>query len=489
MTWFIQANPCDEATPRCSYCQKKQVPCHRPKSQFDLAWRDQNAVATNAVQRRLNANDKARRDQDANTDLVKREDQVPRVIPQDFENYALNFFFGSYGRLAESSDRCGYLGCLYPVWTRTAPTSPLRPAVNAVALALLEAWSWSNPNSPQSLARPHYVQGIAAIRRRLQRGEDIDDDDLLATLILDMYDGIISFCGARPHDGPHIAGSRALLESRQRHPCTTETSQRVLNGARNMIISRALGQKDPVPENVLVGITNAQDRQSTSESELEEIQFEVANLQASAARIMATSEDKDASALDILTKCNELDRRLMSWSSSIPPEWVPTCIWDPESIPQSVRNAGLYQRHCTVHRNIFIANVLNGHCCSRIRVYFTMLACLGHLQNPIFEMNRTIARNTIQDLVDTICASVPYHLGDRVSPQRLGDKTMQYPRVGASPIADEHYSTAACFGGMFLAKRLAELLQPGLPLRNGQREWILSQMGRIKRIYLATAQN
>ncbi|KAI4099312.1 MAG: hypothetical protein L6R37_006024 [Teloschistes peruensis] len=155
---------CDEANPKCSYCQKKQVPCHRPKFQFDLAWRDQNAVATNAVQRRLNANDKARRDQDANTDLVKREDQVPRVIPQDFENYALNFFFGSYGRLAESSDRCGYLGCLYPVWMKTAPTSPLRPAVNAVALALLEAWSWSNPNSPESLARPHYVQGIATIR-------------------------------------------------------------------------------------------------------------------------------------------------------------------------------------------------------------------------------------------------------------------------------------------------------------------------------------
>ncbi|KAL8663596.1 MAG: hypothetical protein Q9202_003784 [Teloschistes flavicans] len=459
-----------------------------PHSQFDLAWRDQNAVATNAVQRRLKANQKAKRDQDANKELVRREDQVPRVIPQDFPNYALNFFFGSYIRLAESSDRCGFLGCLYPIWTQAAPTSPLRPAVNAAALALLEAWSWSNPNSSQSLARSHYLNGIAAVRRRLQSPENIHDDDLMATLMLDMYDGIMSFCGARPHDGPHITGSKALLENRQKHPGNSENSQRILNGARSMIISRALGNKDRVPESVMVGTTNTQNVQRASESELETIQFEVANLQASAVRLTVGNEEGDTSALGILTKCNQLDQRLIAWSSTIPSEWVPTCIWDPESIPTSVREAGLYQRYCTVHRNIFIANMLNGHCCSRIRVYLTMLACLGQLQNPALERDRSTARNNIQDLADTICASVPYHLGDRISPQRLDDKTMQYPRVGDNPIPDEHYDTAACFGGMFLGKRLAELLQPGLSLRNGQREWILGQMGRIKRIYLATAQ-
>jgi len=41
----------DEAEPSCSYCLTKQVLCPGYKSQFDVAWRDQNNVAEKNVQR------------------------------------------------------------------------------------------------------------------------------------------------------------------------------------------------------------------------------------------------------------------------------------------------------------------------------------------------------------------------------------------------------------------------------------------------------
>lgn len=459
-----------------------------PKSQFDLAWRDQNSVASKAVQRRLKASEKVDRDRIKRRELVRRcYHDVPRVLPQDYEDYARNFFFTSYILLPkESNIQRGFLDCLYPVWTQTSPMSPLRPAVNAVALCLLEAWSRLNPNSLQSLARPYYVRGIAAVRRHMQSTEEFDDDVLMATLMLDMYDGVTSFCGSKPPESSHLTGTRALIENRRRPAFNSETSQRILLGARSLVIGRALSKREPVSRDVFNWTTCTRNIPKSPEFELEEIDFEVANLQASTSGLVVDPAKKDLFDLEILSKANELNQRLVAWTAIIPDDWIPTCIWDPESIPQSVRDAGLYQAHCTVHKSIFIADILNGHCCSRIKVQLVILACLEHMNNPFFDTTREKTRNDMQDLADTICASVPYHLGDRVNVLRIDDKTVQYPRIGSDATPTEHYDTAAAYTGFFLTRRLSELLQPGLPLRAGQREWILDQMQRIKSVYLTS---
>lgn len=458
-----------------------------PKSQFDIAWRDQNAVAKKGVLRRLGANGIADRDISTTDDLARiHYDDVPRILPQNYEDYALNFFFNSYILLPIGSNiQRGFLDCLYPVWTQTSPMSPLRPAVNAVALSLLEAWSMLNPNSVPSLARPHYVKGIAAVRRSLQTAQDAGDDVLMATLMLDMYDGITSFCHSRPRDGLHLTGSKALIENRRNRAFNSQISQKIFSSIRSQIIHRALSTKEPFPGDVSAWTTSTQDTIKTPQLELEKIEFEVMNLQASASRLAIDLKNKDSYALGLLAKANELDKRLVAWTATIPDDWVPTCIWDPECIPRSVRDAGLYQTHCTIYKSIFIANVSNGHCCSRIRIQLVILACLEHLNNAFLDTNRVDALNNVQDLADMICASVPFQLGDRVKFLRIDDKTVQYPRDGFNATATEHYITAAACAGVFLARWLADLLQPGLSLRDGQRGWILGQIQRIKEIYLA----
>ena len=458
-----------------------------PDSQFDIAWRPQNAMASKAVQRRVKATE-AEREKSTRADLVRPQSpSVPRVLPQDYENYAVSFFFNSYIlRTKSSSIQNGYLDCLYPVWMLTSPTSPLRPAVNAVAMCLLEAWSRLNPNSPQSLARSHYVTGIEALRSRLRSSEDIDDDVLMASLMLHMYDGIMAFCGARPPGGPHMTGSKAMIRNRRRLPITNEISRRIMLGARGQIVGQALRKREPVSEDELSWKTSTPTSYRTPPFELEEIEIEVANLQASVLKIAGDLPNKHASALEVLAQANDLDQRLMNWIGAIPAHLIPTCIWNPGEIPLSVREAGLYQGHCTIHESIFTANLLNIHCCTRIRVQLAILACLEHLKDPIFDITRADACNSIQDLADTVCASIPYHLGDRVEVRRFDDKGVQYPHVGSGPVPAEHYPQAAAYAGIFLTQRLSELLQPGLPLRASQREWIIGQMQRVKRVYLAT---
>ncbi|KAL8951559.1 MAG: hypothetical protein Q9222_002469 [Ikaeria aurantiellina] len=455
-----------------------------PQSQFDVAWRDQTTVAGNAVQRRVKATE-AEREKNTKGELVKfqPDDVVPRVIPQDHENYAVSFFFDSYILSDKGSTRQrGFLGCLYPIWRQASPTSPLRPAVSAVATALLEAWSWLNPNSPQSLARAHYGKGIEALRRHLQNNETIDDDILLTNLMLDMYNGIVSFCGARPQECPHMGGSKALIEQRRKLPVRSEISQKILLGTRTMVLGNAMRSREPVPPELLGWTSKMKNIPQTATTELEEIDLEVANLQASAQPHM--TDEKTASA--ILAKANELDERLVAWLTSIPEDWVPTFVWNTESIPQSVWDAGLYQAHCTIHKSIFIASILNGYYCSRIKVQRILLACLQHINSEASGVARTNACNVVQDMADALCASVPYFLGDRVKVLRFDDRTPQYPRIGSEATPREHYDTAAAYAGIFLTQKLSELLPPGLPLRAGQWAWVLGQMQRVKRIYLAT---
>ncbi|KAG7008317.1 hypothetical protein G7Y79_00006g019370 [Physcia stellaris] len=453
------------------YTGKPSGGCALCRSQFDIAWRDQNEVASKGVQRRLKERDRADRDRTEGNELMKLPTHdVPNALPQDYENYAVNFFFNSY---------------ILKFWTKASPTSPLRPAVNAVALALLEAWSWRNPNSPQSLAQSHYLRAIAGVRRHLLNTGDTDDDILMATLMLDMYDGVTSFCGSRPHSGLHLTGSKALVENRKRHSNNSDISQQILLGIRSLIVGRAISKREPVSTDMLAWTKDTSDAPTAPGFVLEEISLEVANVQAAASGLIVDLTGKASSTVEILAEANKLDQRLVAWVSNIPDDWVPTYIWDPESIPRSIRDAGLYQNHCSVHMSIFTANMLNGHCCSRIKVQLVILACLEHLDSTLFETARVNATNNVQDLADTICASVPYFLGDRVKALRIDDRSIQYPRIGSQPTPVEHYETAAAYAGIFLTQKLAQLLQPELPLRDGQRRWILGQMQRIKKVYRA----
>ncbi|KAL8887393.1 MAG: hypothetical protein Q9215_005030 [Flavoplaca cf. flavocitrina] len=479
---------CDKVKPTCSYCQKKDVPCWLPKSEFEVAWRDQNQVASEAVRRRVTArhrlaSDKKREQQ--STELIRRDSsEVPRVLPQDPEQYALTFFFDTYLRPSTlSNHQRGFFGCVSPALARAAPSSVLWPAINACAQALLEAWSFLNPNAPQSLAPPYYIQAIAAIRRHLQNAEDIDDDVLLATMLLDMYDRIRSFCSARPHKSPHIKGSAAMIENRRNIPITTKTSPSTLLAVRSRIVEDALKNGESIPTNVLTWTPVIQNTPRTAEIELGAINMEVANLQVSAVQLKTPRTA--ALVPGLLAKAIELDRRLIAWTATIPDEWVPTHIWDLESIPHSIREAGFYGNHCTVHRSIWTADTLNLHCTSRITVGLVILTCLEHVQDSVMDITWMETLTILQSLADTVCASIPFHLGDRTEVRRIDDKNIQYPQIGENLTPDEHYVAAAAFGGIFLMHRFVELLKLAPFLRPGQLPWILGQMGRIKKIYMS----
>lgn len=442
-------------------------------------------MAEKSVRRRKNAIEKADRERIARKQLAKLSSpSVPRVLSQDYEGYSVSFFLSSFILLPRDLDvRRGISDCLHPVWVQTDSRSPLRPAVAAVASCLLEAWSHLKPDLPLSLSRSRYLNGVAAIRKSLQGTEDVGDDVLMAALMLDMYEQLRSFWTSKPNTGPHLSGAMALVEYRRRLSFASEMSQRVLLGARSQIVERALSNTEPVPSTVSTWAGMTQDVPKTPAFRLEDIEIEVANLQALASRLNSDTTVPDLSILGILKEATELDQRLLAWTSTLPDDWAPTQVSGLECIPQSVRDAGLYQDHCDIYKNIFIVSTFNSYCCSRIKLQLTILACLKHLNSSSFNTVSVTALEIIQELADTICASILYHLGDRTTIGRIDDKTVQYPHIAGLPVRNGHPVGAAAFGGWLLTARLSELLSPRVPLRVGQRQWIGGQMQRVMKIY------
>ena len=413
---------------------------------------------------------------------------MPRVLPQDTADMAVSFFMSSYigtRKPASGEDlERDYLDCVWPVWQRASASSPLRPAIKAVGMAMLEAWSGINPNSPQSLALPHYQQGLVAVRRHLQNAQDISDDVLGATLMLDMYESVIAFCGARPQQTQHVEGAKAMISQRGRLIYSAESSPRILLAIRGMLVDRALRKNQSVAGDVLSWTAEGDTIPTSPQLSLNQIQFQVANVQASGVSLAEVSiEWKDAAALDILERARDLDERLMTWYSSMPESYRPVYIAKAD-ISSSICSAGLYGEYCTIYKSVFVADLINKHTNSRIRMNLLIMGLAKYLNIPSSGTILVTAKNNIQYLADDICATVPFFLGNRTKMLRLNDRSVEYPQLPGQQTTAEHYDSAAAYAGFFLTRRLAELLPPFVPLRDGQREWLFGQMGRIRKVYL-----
>ena len=274
-----------------------------------------------------------------------------------------------------------------------------------------------------------------------------------------------------------------MIENRRHISTTSKTSPSTLMAVRSRMVEDALKNGEPIPTNVLTWTPVIQNTPRAAEIELEAINIEVANLQVSAVQLKAP---KTAALVPgLLAKAIELDRRLIAWTATLPDEWAPTYIWNLESLPHSIREAGFYGNHCTVHRSIWTADTLNLQCISRVTVGLVILTCLEHVQDSATNITRMETLTILQSLADTVCASIPFHLGDRTEVRRIDDKNVQYPQTGDNLTPDEHYVTAAALGGIFLMHRLVELLKLAPFLRPGQLPWILGQLGRIKKIYMS----
>lgn len=220
---------------------------------------------------------------------------------------------------------------------------------------------------------------------------------------------------------------------------------------------------------------------------LDLLSVEVADLLADAAQMppnvidLGAEEDESSNGtVELLERAQIIDTGLASWPETLPLHWHPVRVFK-NTIPQEVIDAGIYGDSCDVYPDIMICSTWNDWRVARLKVLrlIVKLRLVSTLHRG--ESSAQII-SEIQQLVDGICASIPFCLGSRIEPAPLYQAEVIYPGLKGRFNSKEHQKTASAYGGWYLFSPFKETLQAGPYINKGQHEWLRLQLRRLAKL-------
>ena len=376
----------------------------------------------------------------------------------------------------------------------------------------------------------------------------------MTVLLLEFYDTLRSRTEAKTSSGAHQFGAVALVKHRGALNFRSELSKRLLLAVRNRIIGSSVQRNQAISDDPAIWL-DISPMPSSPAIQLDKLVFEFANLQASASTFdfpsTSTPPSRSPSTASfpaspatidilqsILAAALHLDEQLAQWSRVVPFHWHASPVSHPSCMKPFVAADGLYGDYCDVYPSLHVASIWNQYRCTRLDLLKLILTCQRslltlQLWDDQFPSLQKYALDSVQRLVDEICASVPYHLGNRTGPGPIDSREgIEYPHfpedededlenmqhqfppscLGSSSLGNsrrlsraEHTQLAASTGGWFILSAMKYILEkvvPGLKvvdmasrtdlqrsvLREGQTQWLLRQLQRTARIYRLKAQ-
>ena len=215
---------------------------------------------------------------------------------------------------------------------------------------------------------------------------------------------------------------------------------------------------------------------------------DVANLLADAAHTLPKTIDSIDSEDEISIKAHELLERaqateasLLSWPETLPLHWYPVQVFK-DNIPQEVIDAGVYGDSCDIYPDVMVCTTWNDWRVARLKL-LRLIAKLYSISNLVSDKSRTQVIGEIQQLVDGICASIPFCLGSRTEPVPLYEAKVVYPGLKGCQKAKEHQKTASAYGGWYLFVPFKMTMELGEYISKGQQQWLRLQLYRLARMY------
>lgn len=332
----------------------------------------------------------------------------------------------------------------------------------------------------------------------------------MTVLIFDLYDSLITHYVPKPvTQGKHKAGALALARLRGGSNYATPLSRSLAYATRHSLLSYALSTRRPLPPGA-AEIFNDPDMPEGKVAQLDLLTVMVADLQSRLwdLRRGKTSQERQSIYAGIIDEALKIDGMLVEWKQALTdPKWQPSYVHR-DNVAPSIRAAGFYGDYCTVWAHLAYVEITN-HFHQRRLVNLQIirqaladepdLLCLTRYRDALSTTNATV-----QAAVDAICESVPFHLGDTVTPRNpiycdeiqfpsklIQDQTTGETFVIPSPTSD-HKTRAAASGGWTLfpfvveVYRLADPEDDAVPivLREGQLEWLEGQIKRLQTIFL-----
>jgi hypothetical protein len=200
-------------------------------------------------------------------------------------------------------------------------------------------------------------------------------------------------------------------------------------------------------------------------------------------------ESTTQATLHLIERCQYLNTALVTWRETIPEIWKYTSRPYDELSPDyfDCETSEVYPGNIDVYSDVWTAKTWNSYRTTRIFVQAIILRCIawlagGNMSNPCVVPQMAVAfqaRNVVQEMVDEICASVPFHEGHSLTASEkktLSFEDKPYPIVPN----DQEDQTTESLGGFFLLWPLF-LARSTRIISKGQKRWMTVRILNVAR--------
>ncbi|RKK76355.1 hypothetical protein BFJ69_g7005 [Fusarium oxysporum] len=434
---------CDERKPWCKACLRLGIECTGYEKR-GLKFKDAtvrygaNSAAVTRISKRAKQ-----------PSLERTIIRLPSDHPQDLAVPFFLTYVTDVGRSLESTR--GFLEFVRPALASERHDSALNTAVTATSIKI---WSMIG-KIPSSSPLPYQLL-VKALKRLHQATEEPmergRDETVLAALVLQMHDTLSAVSGQTRAHGAHREGAFTLLLQRENCFKNSKYYAHLVGNLLHSRVSVSVRNRMRLPTKDLEWIETevAPILPSNPSSALDMIGVSIADLQhtfrdMSPPTVLSSPDTKLRQQI-----CN-LDTQLRTWLKRIPASWYPRRMKSGTDFDPSVPS---YRGACDIYTSIQVANIWNAwriYCLilEDIKDQLTKSSALSAVQhfddeNSIsdYAMFWTSNERRVQELVDSICLSIPFYLGNCNYPTdilSMGSSDIIYPSHHDLPVDDEGY--------------------------------------------------
>ncbi|KAI9849553.1 MAG: hypothetical protein M1838_000136 [Thelocarpon superellum] len=463
---------CDRARPTCTPCRKSRRTCLGYRDQGDVIFRDETHATRTKAERATSSLVASSPRPSPAVEVARSGDcglWISRYLPQPVELQATSLFVYNYVQPPQAlQSNSSHVHCLVGLVAREAPDSHLSRAMLAISIAFM-----SNVVRQPSLmvrANTEYGRALALTNTALAHPiEATTDRTLLTVLLLTMFVVIASpndtVAGHKAEDS-HIDGVAALIKLRGKARLRTPVEAKLFDMARGNLVMSYLSRGKAI--DFLTDMMDELPVDDAVNDQLGRLTMELPNLRAAAEGLVKVPNPlvRLTKAVQILGDVVALDQRLVRWSQSVPAAWARQTVQHVVDRPATPPETwAFYPGDVDVYQDLWVADSWNTYRWARLVTGRMMVRIVARLRGivPAFCLPAVGSPlEVVLELVNEICASVPFILG-------YATRAMEKEDSGVNAL-----------GGYFLLTPLAVACSVD-EVSEAQRRWLRGRLTHISR--------
>ncbi|KZL80607.1 c6 zinc finger protein [Colletotrichum incanum] len=417
---------CGKPSKGCENCRTKKI-CLGYRDQMDLMFRDEN-TRTQARFRQWHARTCGSASisaSNASSSLLFAADsyvmQVNCATPAfslspPTEDVVINHFYHTILDNLSDEDPVRYLHSQLPnLYASCDPGSALRLATEAISYAA----SRKLVQKAALLCRKRYVQAIKAIGQAIQDPTKVGNDQTLyAILLLCGYETMLRDPSTTLAWGAHVDGAAALVKFRGISEAHSSLSRSMFWFVRRNLVLGHMQLCKPV-DDVFSVLDMLAPSQESPEYHLISKAAEIPNLQYRSNCMFIQPQDAIKNDVEnLFHSARALDREILDWARTVPTTWSYTAAMNANDLASS----DFTPRQVHRYPNIYIARVWNFYRVSRLIIQSLLTRAISWMSTSMdlndFDEGGQIEKSSME-LVNDICASVPFLLGYDLTKMKL----------------------------------------------------------------------